>query len=69
MRHEGLSVEGRDESLLCYRGDTFDTEVGFRGARVKPDEIKLFIDEGRVVFDLFLEFGPKNKVPIRLKLL
>ncbi len=52
-RHEGLSVEGRDESLLCYRGETLDTDVGFRGARVKPDELKLFLDEGRVIFDLF----------------
>ena len=52
-RHEGLSVEGRDESLLCYRGETLDTDVGFRGARVRPDELKRFLDEGRAVFDLF----------------
>ena len=52
-RHEGLSVEGRDEGLLCYRRESHDTDVGFRGARVKPDEIKLFLDEGRAVFDLF----------------
>ncbi len=52
-RHEGLSVEGRDESLLCYRGESHDTDIGFRGARVRPDELKLFLDEGRVIFDLF----------------
>ena len=49
---KGLSVEGRDEGLLCYRGVTF-TDIGFRGARVRPDEVKNFLDEGRVVFDLF----------------
>ena len=53
-RHEGLSVEGRDESLLCYRGETIDTDVGFRGARVTPDELKRFLDEGKAVFDLFV---------------
>lgn len=53
-RHQGLSVEGRGESLLCYRGEeTLDADVGFRGARVRPDELKRFLDEGRAVFDLF----------------
>ncbi len=52
-RHQGLSVEGRDGSLLCYRGETLDADVGFRGARVRPDELKRFLDEGRAVFDLF----------------
>ncbi len=50
--HKGLSVEGRDESLLCYRGVKF-TDLGFRGARVRPAKLKSFLDEGRVVFDLF----------------
>ncbi len=52
-RHEGMSVEGRDERLLCYRAQPHDTDIGFRGARVKPDELKRYLDEGRVVFDLF----------------
>jgi hypothetical protein len=43
-RHKDLSVEGRYERLLCYTHG---------GVRVKPDEIKLFLDEGRAVFDLF----------------
>ena len=38
------SVEGRDDLLLlCYR----------HGARLRPDEIKFFLDKGRAVFDLF----------------
>ena len=53
--HEGLSVEGIDEQLLYYRDERSDDYScsPIRGARVKPDEIKLFLDEGRVVFDLF----------------
>ncbi len=51
--HKGLSVESRDERLLCYRAESHITDMGFRGARVRPDELKLFIDEGRAVFDLF----------------
>jgi hypothetical protein len=51
--HKGLSVEGRDEILISYRAESHDTDIGYRGARVKPDEIKLFLDEGRAVFDLF----------------
>ncbi len=51
--HKGLSVEGRDEILIFYRAESHDTDIGYRGARVKPDELKLFIDEGRAVFDLF----------------
>ncbi len=52
-RHEGLSVEGRDERLLCYRAESHNTDIGFRGARIKPNEIKLFLDEGRAVLELF----------------
>ena len=52
-RHKGLSVEGRDEILIFYRAESHDTDIGYRGARVKPDQIKLFLDEGRAVFDLF----------------
>ena len=49
--HKGLSVEGRDERLLCYRADS--PRIRFRGARVKPDELKRFLDEERAVFGLF----------------
>ncbi len=52
-RHKGLSVEGRKEVMIFYRAESLDTDIGYRGARVKPDEIKLFLDEGRAVFDLF----------------
>ena len=51
-RHKGLSVEGRKEVMIFYRAESLDTDIGYRGARVKPDEIKLFLDEGRAVFDL-----------------
>ena len=51
--HKGLSVEGRDEILLCYRSDEGNADLGFRGARLRPDEIKLFLDEGRALFGLF----------------
>ncbi len=51
--HNGLSVEGKDERLLGYRAESHNTDIGFRGARVKPDEIKLFLDEGRALFGLF----------------
>ena len=43
--HKGLSVEGKNERLLCYRS-VLDTAV-------TPDEIKRFLDVGRAVFDLF----------------
>ncbi len=51
--HKGLSAEGRDEILICYRAESHNIYIGYRGARVRPDELKLFIDEGRAVFDLF----------------
>ena len=54
----GLSVEGvegRDGLLRCYSGyrPLHSVPLGFRGARVEPDHLKLFLDEGRAVFDLF----------------
>lgn len=52
-RHEGLSVEGRNETLIFYRAESLNTGIGYRGARVKPEELKLFLHEGRAVFDLF----------------
>ncbi len=52
-RHKGLSVEGRKEVMIFYRAESHDTDIGYRGARIKPDELKLFLDEGRVIFDLF----------------
>ncbi len=52
-RHKGLSAEGRGETLIFYRAESQDIYIGYRGARVKPDELKLFLDEGRAVFDLF----------------
>ncbi len=53
---KGLSVEGIDEQLLYYSHErSVDYSwPAYRGARVKPDEIKLFLDEGKAVFDLFL---------------
>ena len=39
-----LSVEGREDTLICYRA----------GERVRPTDIKRFLDEGRAVADLFL---------------
>ena len=51
--HNGLSVEGRDERLLCYRAESHNTDIGFHGARVKPHEIKLFLNEGRAFFGSF----------------
>ncbi len=51
--HKGLSAEGRDGILICYRAESHNIYIGYRGARVRPDELKLFIDEARAVFDLF----------------
>ena len=51
--HKDLSVEGRDETLICYRAESHNTAIGFLGARVRPDELRLFLDEGRAVFELF----------------
>ena len=42
-RHKGLSVEGRDDLLLCY----------FSEVRLKPHEIKHFVKWVRPVLDLF----------------
>ena len=47
-----MSVEVKREILIFYRAESLDTDIGYRGARVKPDEIKLFLDDGRAVFDL-----------------
>jgi hypothetical protein len=52
-RHKGLSVEGRNETLICYVAESHNTDIGYLGARAKPDEIKFFLDEGRVIFNLF----------------
>ncbi len=50
---KGLSVEGRKEVLIFYLAESDDIDIGYRGARVKPDELKIFLDEGRTVCDLF----------------
>ena len=49
-RHQGLSVESRNKRLLFYR---HNKHVFFDGTQVRPDKIKLFLDEGRAVLGLF----------------
>ena len=54
--HKVLSVEGIDEQLIYY-SDQRPVDQNWphlRGARVEPDKIKLFLEEGRAVFDLFV---------------
>lgn len=42
-QHKGLCVEAQSNTLLCYR----------RRKRVKPDEVKLFFEEGHRILRLF----------------